>query len=322
MNKFDNERFGLWHYPKQIVIETTTACNQKCTHCAHRLMTRPGGRMSFDLFEKIVEEIGGWGAVPEIWLTFYGDALLLGASRLFTLIQLARNVCPSRLILNTNGVLLDDERRFVLIHSSLDELIISVDAFTEATYNLIRGRGLQGVVDNVLKLRDELEAAIKISTGTDSRGQPYTIKWGPRLRRPLDIMVQFSQMDENRHERDAFIAFWLSQGIRVKTRDKLSWMGAVDAPGPGNQVRQPCGWALNTAAITWNGDLVICACDGLGKHVIGNVRERSIRSLWSGSGEIIRRAHFDRRWDDLPDTCQTCTDWAIVGTQIHTPTSM
>ena len=64
-------------FPPQIVLETTAFCNQKCIHCAHKTMMRKKGNMDMSLFKKIIEEIADKDKGAEVWMTFYGEALLL-----------------------------------------------------------------------------------------------------------------------------------------------------------------------------------------------------------------------------------------------------
>ena len=44
-------------FPPQIVIETTSYCNMKCSHCSHVELERPKAHMEESLFKKIVKEI-------------------------------------------------------------------------------------------------------------------------------------------------------------------------------------------------------------------------------------------------------------------------
>ncbi len=65
-------------FPPQLVVESTSRCNQQCIHCSHRELVRPKAHMTSTLWEKIVAEVGRESPDTEIWPTFYGEALVLG----------------------------------------------------------------------------------------------------------------------------------------------------------------------------------------------------------------------------------------------------
>ena len=79
-------------------------------------------------------------------------------------------------------------------------------------------------------------------------------------------------MDENEHEVEAFRQFWEGKGAQVKVRPKLEW-GRSAPFDPTSLItkhlpnRLPLG--NNTMAIHQNGDVVACAVDYEGKHIVG-----------------------------------------------------
>ena len=135
--------------------------------------------------------------------------------------------------------------------------------------------------------------------------------WRRKLRKPI-LEIQFSIFDENAHEADDFVRYWTGLGQIVKTRPKLYWSGEV--PGGEDRVtfgpeRTPCLWSLDTAAVQWNGDVVICVVDCAGKEVVGNLRDEPLKTIWNGALRRMREIHMQRRWDDLPPICRACPDW-------------
>ncbi|MBI4476651.1 MAG: SPASM domain-containing protein, partial [Acidobacteria bacterium] len=114
-------------------------------------------------------------------------------------------------------------------------------------------------------------------------------------------------------------AYWHERGADVKVRNLLEWTGTLRA-GAGSRnsaFRIACPWGNNTMAIHQNGDVVACAVDYGGGFVVGNVREHSVKELWSALGVRLRRPHREHRWDELPALCRGCTDWQVVGAELH-----
>jgi radical SAM protein with 4Fe4S-binding SPASM domain len=283
-------------FPPQLVIETTSRCNMKCLHCSHKEMKRPREDMTEGLFQRIVEEIARENPDCEIWPTFYGEALLLG-DMLWRWLDYAASIGCNNIVLNSNGILLNRQIDQVLA-SPLRRFILSLDAFKPETFKKIRVGGsrdkIYAAVERLLRRREEL-------------GLHYPI-----------IQCQFSVMEENEAEVQAFTEFWQARGAEVKVRHMFSWTstGTIRVPGLANNpdFRIACPWGNNAAAIHQNGNLVTCAVDYEGSFVAGNVGEKTIKEIWQGAHKRqVREPHRRHQWDKIPAVCQRCPDWQVVG---------
>lgn len=222
LKKVEKNVINRYHsvFPKQIIIETTGFSNMKCIHCGHKTMKRKKGNMDINLYKKIIDEIALKAPETEVWLTLYGEALLL-RYKLYYMIKYAREKGLKYLILNTNGMLLDDEMINLILESGLDRFIFSLDGFTRETYNSIRVHGDKDTVyGNVLNLIAE-----KNEKGLE---KPY-------------IEVQYSVMDENEDELKDFIDYWSKHDVFIKIREKFTWCSTVEANNlDKNQERIAC----------------------------------------------------------------------------------
>ena len=284
-------------FPPQLVVENTSYCNMKCSHCAHRMMVRPRQHMDRSLWDTIVAEVGRESPECELWPTFYGEALILRGELWDRLDHAARAGCRN-LVLNSNGSLLARfDHTESILRSPLRRFILSLDGFTAETFEKIRVGGK----------RDAIFAAVEeLCRKRQERRQHYPV-----------IVVQFSVMRENAHELEAFTAYWRERGAEVKSRPMLEWgnTGVVHSEGIVHDAsfRLACPWANNTCAIHADGSVVACAVDYEGRFSVGNVRDASIRELWSLLGERLRRLHREHRWAELPAICQGCGDWQVAG---------
>jgi MoaA/NifB/PqqE/SkfB family radical SAM enzyme len=275
-------------FPKNIIIDTTNFCNLKCSMCARRYMTRQKKHMSFSLFRKIIDEIAETSPSTRVWMAFYGEPLILRDSIVW-MIYYAKSKGLKKLLLNTNGTLLNAEISKGLIESGLDEIIIGVDAFTPENYKKIRvGGDYEKVLQNINQLLNLKKTMHKNS--------------------PI-VKIQIIAMDENKHEMKAFIKYWTEQGTIVKVRPKISWIGAVKVKKSDTVQRYPCYWGMEIMPILCDGSVVLCGADYNGNFIAGNVNTESIRSIWMGTLKKIRDAHKEGRFDRLPEFCQKCTDW-------------
>ena len=287
----------LHDFPPQVVLETTAACNLRCAHCAHSVMARPKGHMAMPLYRKLIDEIAERAPATEVWPTFYGEAFIL-EYRLFYMLQYAKRRGLTNLVLNTNGTRFTGEVAEWVIESGLDLVMFSLDGFTAPVFERIRvGARRDEVFANVERLLD-MKARRGLTT--------------PR------VEVQYSMMDGNDHEVDAFRAYWLARGADVKVREKLTWTGTVAAANLDPQLpRIACPWALRTCGIHWNGDLVACAVDYDGRFVAGNAADRSIHELWTGAHRRLQRLHLTHDFGNLPLPCRDCLDWQVAGGADH-----
>lgn len=286
-------------FPPQLVIETTSSCNQQCIHCSHKEMLRPRRRMERDLYDKIVEEVGRESPDTEIWPTFYGEALGMG-EEIWDRIRYADQVGCRNLVLNSNGsLLLRQDHIEHILNSPLKRFIISIDGFTKETYDKIRFLGKREVT---YKGVEELLRRKAV------RGQTYP-----------SITCQFSLMEENEHEVEDFRAYWKSFGAEVKVRPKLEWTatGTIRSSRIDHETdfRIACPWGNNTMAIHQDGSAVACAVDYEGRVNVGNVRDITVKEAWQRLGEQLRRPHREHRWPDLPDICKGCRDWQTAGAE-------
>lgn len=294
-------------FPPQIVIESTAICNFQCIHCHHKDLVRPKGHMDLSLYRRLIDEIAENAPATEVWPTFYGEAMVLGY-RVYAMLNYARMKGLTNVVLNSNGSLLSDEHIEFILDSGLQRFILSLDGFTKETFEKIRytqyAKGKHDVVyPNVAKL-------LKRKAELDATGAST-----PK------IVCQFSVMDENQDEVESFTEYWLNLGADVKTREKMTWTGLVDAENLESDlsVRIACPWGHNTCAIQWNGDVVACAVDNEGRFVAGNVNEHPIAEIWNGPLKEFRAAHREHRFEDLPSVCRECVDWQAVGAKSMTP---
>ena len=245
--------------------------------------------MDMALYKKIMDEIAVENPDAEVWMTYYGEALIL-KYRLFYMIWYAKQKGLTNVVLNSNAMMLNQEMGEMLIDSGLDRFIISMDGFTKETYEKIRvGGKYEEVFANTMRFKEMLKRR--------------------HLAKPR-FELQFSILEENEHELEAFNTFWFSQGVNVKNRPKASWAGRVEARNlDPKRPRVPCQWALNHAGILWDGRLVACGVDSEGRFVAGNLKENSLKELWNTTHGDFRKIHLERRWQDLPAVCFTCLDW-------------
>lgn len=287
-------------FPPVFIIDTVSICNLRCSMCVHKDMTRRKDFMPWDLFTKIIDEIAENRKDARVWMILYGDPFIRSKQTpsIFDMIRYAKDKELTQLLMNTNACLMDEDNIRKIIASGIDEMYVGIDAFSEKTHSENRvGGDYNKVVENVnnlLKIKKEMNDNLK-------------------------VFVQFVELDNNIHERDDFINYWLRQGANVKIRQMITWRGEIERKAikevdPKDRI--PCYWA-NMITITDKGEVPSCANDLNCKISYGNIAEQSIKEIWNNQMRELRANHINCNFDKLPETCQNCLDWHNAGKDLR-----
>ena len=129
--------------PSRMYIECTAACNISCAQacCAPETgitRTRQAGMLDFDLFRRVVDEVGG--SLVRIDFFNYGEAFL--HRRAVEMCEYIKSRFPQiYLYTSTNGLALSEAQARRLVHSGIDEVTFSIDGARPASYARYRQRG-------------------------------------------------------------------------------------------------------------------------------------------------------------------------------------
>ncbi|MHB0914830.1 MAG: radical SAM/SPASM domain-containing protein [Thermoleophilia bacterium] len=280
-------------FPTRINIEPTNQCNLRCNMCPRKDLTRPVGEIDIPLFEKIAEEISRH-APAEVRLHKDGEPLM--APRIFELIDRVKTIAPSTLLnMDTNALLLDEEKAAAILDSRLDILLFSVNAATAETYKQVRGSTkFDQVIANIerfLEMRKE-------------RGYVW-----PRVK------VQLIVMAETKDEIALFREQWGPHEVDVLMIPAINWGGYLPEVKSLMQLpkkRYPCTYLFNSFSINWDGKVSFCNVDFNHLGIIGDLHEQTIEEIWNGP-ELARyrRLHKEGNWDQI-DLCRDCNYWAYT----------
>lgn len=285
-------------FPSVVLIDTISYCNLKCSMCPHVHMKRKPGIMSWELYRKIIDEIAQERPDAQIWITFFGEGLIL--KDLPERIRYAKDCGLTHIDFNSNGTLLNPENSKRLIEAGLDRLLVGIDAFEPETYAKNRvGGDLNKAVQGVIEYHNLLK---KIG------------------REGQSVCVQLVEMENNRSEMKRFIDFWNDHGVPVKIRPMISWAGEVEASNLTKDMqRLPCYWAMNTINITDTGKVAMCSVDLECDVPMGDITTQTIKEVWHSALLQFRAYHRAGAWDELPDKCRNCMDWQSGYAEYKTP---
>ncbi len=108
----------------QVLIETRTDCNRRCSFCPQAFTQRPFKEMGWEVYERIIHELARLEFSGRIGLTMTNEPLL--DKRLVDMVRYARKSSPRFFLdVTTNGNLLTIEIADVLFAAGLDDLNIN-----------------------------------------------------------------------------------------------------------------------------------------------------------------------------------------------------
>jgi radical SAM protein with 4Fe4S-binding SPASM domain len=76
---------------------------------------------------------------------------------------------------------------------------------------------------------------------------------------------------------------------------------------------------MDSAAVQWNGNVVMCPIDCDGKYVAGNIEMQRLKEIWNGALKWNREMHMQERYRELPEVCRKCPDWQVKKARAYFP---
>lgn len=144
---------------RKVYIEVTTLCNFDCTTCVRNSWDDSLGKMDYDTFQLIIQQLK---ELPDLeWVHLGGFGEPLSHPEIFEMIKQIKDL-GLKVEIISNGSLLTQEAAQKLIDLQIDRLFISLDGPDEEAYNEIRvGADFVTVIGNIKalnKLKSERNA--------------------------------------------------------------------------------------------------------------------------------------------------------------------
>lgn len=299
--------------PEYLQIELTNKCNLSCKHCTHNDTSFRNRQFDYTFFCKIIDSMP---AVKQISFTGNGETLLVDNFHEFTSYCQQKGITTS---ITTNGSLIHC-RIDQLAKAKLNKLIISFDAATQGTIDLIRcGLDLDKLCQNTKLAVNTLStsltqvcASITLSTvnihefpdiltliatcgidyvyveglhhwGTDKHLNDFSVFSHSNFPRLRDIIEKGIQ-----HAR--------AIGITLNAPD-LEMIAKTDAP-------RVCMWPFDSMYITSDGNIMPC-CINIeeNEYIMGNLFQHPWETVWGCSAYESFR---DKLLSVNPPSC--CTE--------------
>lgn len=147
----------------QVLIETRTDCNKRCSFCPQSFYKRTVESMKWSVYKKIIDSLAEIGFAGRIALLVSNEPLL--EHRLLKMIKYAKKKSPRFFLdITTNGVLLSMEKLDELFSAGLDNININ-------DYRNDRETEPDKISDNLIEIVEKFRSNPKVSYNARSANE-------------------------------------------------------------------------------------------------------------------------------------------------------
>lgn len=296
-------------FPESITLMTNYSCNYRCRMCFQDHYDR--GDISWQVVEKVAQ------ALPFVdTLQINGGEPFL-YSRFGELVAMAGD-SATKVRLITNGALMDDRIRRLLVENQVFNVKLSLDAGTAKTYKHIRGGNFLKVVGNLAEL-----AKLKAATGSSLPIVEFNIV---AMRSNITELPKILVLAQNLgvYQVNLYYMFctrpdWVHESLwfhkdlcdenLAKAAEMAKIIGMnVTLPKPFGAEPDRAARVFKSCEEPWRGCLVnpqgeITPCCG-GAPLLGSLADKEFHEVWNGPGLVHLRRTVNT--PDKPAYCKAC----------------
>lgn len=296
----------VWGAPPSLSIEPTNHCNLDCPECPAAVSKsfRKRGFLSLEQYKKLIR--ANAARTWYLMLYFQGEPLLHPKITDMIRYAVARRIYT---VTSTNGQFINEPTARALVESGLHELIISMDGYTQESYEKYRKGG------QLHKVKAGIEFLNKYKS-------LYRSKY------PL-LHLQFLVFRHNEHEMSQIrnYARIHADGFSFKSPQFYSaesqkhMMSSYQAFNryemqQGNsrirrKLKNHCKRLWTAPVITYDGHLLPCCFDKYAQHTMGNVFEVPLKQLWRNPVFQSFRSRVLKQRDQIA-MCSNCSEGVKV----------
>ena len=297
---------SLPYYPSKISIESGNLCNLRCPLCPTGQQDKSAkkGFISFDVFKKVVDEIGQYLTV--IRLYNWGEPML--NKDLLSMIHYAKESGIDIKISTNLSMKMEDNQIESLLKAGLEKIYISCNGTSSESYLKYHvGGDFNLVMDNMKRLVQKKRVIPGCHTKLVwlfhvFKHNEHEIDAAKELAKKIGIKIKISKMRPDMGKE----VFETTQ--RALERDK-AWM--PDNPeftivSTKRKQRIGCMLPWTETMINWDGSVLPCCAVYSEKYAFGNILENSFKEIWNNEMYIAARKEILGIKNDKNTICHIC----------------
>ena len=272
-------------YPPCLQIEPSSICNFRCVFCFETDKTFTNkknghmGRMSLDLFKKIIDQ--AQGNIEFITLASRGEPL--ACKEINSMLEYTSGKFLN-LKLNTNASMLDEKKCHAILSGGVKTIVFSADAADEKLYSKLR---VNGKLKEVLK---NIERFQKIRETQYPESSIISRVSGVKFSKEQN----FSSMKN----------LWSGLVDQVAFVEYNPWENSYLKKA--NNITTACSDLWRRMFIWWDGKANPCDVDYKSLISVGNYPDETIKQLWQSSLYTnLRKKHLMKKRKTIKP-CSSC----------------
>ncbi|HHT9112135.1 MAG TPA: radical SAM/SPASM domain-containing protein [Candidatus Wunengus sp. YC65] len=296
----------LPYYPSKISIESGNLCNLRCPLCPTGQQDKSAkkGFISFDIFKKIVDEMGQYLTV--IRLYNWGEPML--NKDFLRMVHYAKERGINIKISTNLSMRMEDDQIEALIKGGLEKIYISCNGASSETYLKYHvGGDFDLVMDNMKRLVQKKREIPGCHTKLVwlfhvFKHNEHEIAAAKELAKKIGVKIKISKMRPDMGKE----VFETTQ--RALERDR-AWM--PDNPeftvvSTKQKKRIGCMLPWTETMINWDGSVLPCCAVYSEKYAFGNILENSFKEIWNNDMYVAARKEILGIKNDKQTICHIC----------------
>ena len=296
----------LPYYPSKISIESGNLCNLRCPLCPTGQQDKSAkkGFISFDIFKKIVDEMGQYLTV--IRLYNWGEPML--NKDFLRMVHYAKERGINIKISTNLSMKMEDDQIEALVKAGLEKIYISCNGASSETYLKYHvGGDFDLVMDNMKRLVQKKREIPGCHTKLVwlfhvFKHNEHEIAAAKELAKKIGVKIKISKMRPDMGKE----VFETTQ--RALERDR-AWM--PDNPeftvvSTKQKKRIGCMLPWTETMINWDGSVLPCCAVYSEKYAFGNILENSFKEIWNNDMYVAARKEILGIKNDKQTICHIC----------------
>lgn len=292
------------HLPVFVSVEPANFCQLSCPECPVGLRLNEGNRgvMPLDDYRRIVEQVAPY--VHTMQLFWQGEPLL--NDRLTEMVQMAHEA-GLYTIVSTNAQRLDQPVAEALSRAGLNRIIVSLDGWTQQTYEQYRRGGSVEKAKEAVRLLRQAKA----QTGARMLIELQCLRLKTNEAEWSTFRKEYKRLGADLLTMKTAQLYDYEQGSPLMPANekysRYKWDKRQSRYIPKHSLRKRCYRLWSGCVIDVHGNVLPCCYDKSQKHPFGNILApgATLRSVWhSERAETFRRAVLKQR-ANIP-ICQNC----------------
>ncbi|OHC14689.1 MAG: hypothetical protein A3K25_09635 [Planctomycetes bacterium RIFOXYB12_FULL_42_10] len=296
----------LPYYPSKISIESGNLCNLRCPLCPTGQQDKSAkkGFISFDIFKKIVDEMGQYLTV--IRLYNWGEPML--NKDFLRMVHYAKERGINIKISTNLSMEMEDDQIEALVKAGLEKIYISCNGASSETYLKYHvGGDFDLVMDNMKRLVQKKREIPGCHTKLVwlfhvFKHNEHEIAAAKELAKKIGVKIKISKMRPDMGKE----VFETTQ--RALERDR-AWM--PDNPeftvvSTKQKKRIGCMLPWTETMINWDGSVLPCCAVYSEKYAFGNILENSFKEIWNNAMYVAARKEILGIKNDKQTICHIC----------------